>query len=56
MEVEVLLWYQDTIEGGHILNWEAFTCASQLRFGAIAYDDLMEALTRLKQTNTVASY
>ena len=30
--------------------------ALQTRFGVTAYDDPMEALTRLKQTSTVVSY
>ena len=30
--------------------------ALHIRFGALAYDDLMEALTKLRQVNSVSSY
>ena len=38
------------------LEVEVSVKALQTRFGVTAYDDPMEALTRLKQTSTVVSY
>ena len=37
-------------------TWEAFVRALQIRFGSTAFDDLMEALTRLRQTSSIASF
>ncbi|RVW26324.1 Transposon Tf2-12 polyprotein [Vitis vinifera] len=38
------------------LTWDEFTKAVQLRFGPTDYKDPSEALTRLKQTTSVAAY
>jgi len=38
------------------LTWDEFTNAIQLRFGPTDYEDPSEALTRLKQTTTIAAY
>lgn len=35
---------------------DSFVKALQMRFGSIAYDDSMEALTYLKQTFSVTAY
>ncbi|XP_035546666.1 uncharacterized protein LOC118348677 [Juglans regia] len=56
MEGDALVWFQNVVGGGLCHDWEAFSRALMLRFGPTAYDDPMEALTRLKQTSTVASY
>lgn len=56
MEQETLIWYQDALESGQFNNWETFTRALQVIFRLIAYDDSMEALTRLKQTTTIVVY
>lgn len=56
MEGEALIWYQDAWESGQLTSWEVFVRALLLRFCPTAYDDPMEALTRLKQTTTVAAY
>lgn len=37
-------------------NWNEFTNAVLLRFGPTDYEDPFEALTRLRQTSTVAAY
>lgn len=37
-------------------RWDSFVKALQVRFGPIAYDGPMEALTRLKQTSSEAMY
>lgn len=51
-----MVWYQDTVESRIFNNWESFCRALQVRFGPTAHDNPMEALTRLKQTSTVANY
>jgi hypothetical protein len=38
------------------LAWDEFTNVIQLRFGLTDYEDPLEALTRLKQTTTIAAY
>ena len=37
-------------------TWEGFVRALQIRFGSTAFDDLMETLTRLRQTSSIASF
>ncbi|XP_075643266.1 uncharacterized protein LOC142614597 [Castanea sativa] len=37
-------------------SWEAFVRALHTRFGALAYDDPMEALTKLRQVSSVSTY
>ncbi|XP_041025452.1 uncharacterized protein LOC121265848 [Juglans microcarpa x Juglans regia] len=56
MEGEALVWYQDAVDGGIFTTWESFVKALLVRFGTTAYDDPMEALTRLKQVSSVAVY
>lgn len=41
---------------GVFISWEAFVKALQIRFGSLAYDDPMKALTRLKQLITILAY
>lgn len=41
---------------GIFTSWDAFNKALQIRFGSTAYDDAMEALTRLKQLSNVVVY
>lgn len=48
MEGEALVRYQDTLDSRHFLGWDKFFKALQVCFGPLAYDDHMEALTRLK--------
>ena len=38
------------------LTWDEFTKAVQLWFGPTDYEDPSEALTRIKQTTTIAAY
>ncbi|XP_042965413.1 uncharacterized protein LOC122299304 [Carya illinoinensis] len=56
MTGEALVWYQDGVESGQFTSWETFVRSLLMRFGPTAYDDPMEALTRLKQTSSVAAY
>ena len=56
LDEKALIWFQDAKQMGGFASWEVFIKALQTQFGAIAYDDPMEALTRLKQTTTVISY
>ena len=56
LEEEALIWFQDVKQAGGFPSWEVFIKALQTRFGVMAYDDPMEALTRLKQTSTVIAY
>lgn len=43
-------------EIGAITNCETFVKAFLIRFGPSSYDDLMKALTRLRQTESVEEY
>lgn len=56
MEEEALIWCQGVEEAGQFISWEAFVRALHIRFGATAYDDPMENLTRLRQVGSVAVY
>ncbi|KAF5463495.1 hypothetical protein F2P56_019406, partial [Juglans regia] len=56
MNGDALIWYQDAAETAQFNNWDTFSSALLLRFGLTAYDDPMEALTRLKQVSTVVIY
>ena len=56
LDDEALIWFQDAEQAGGFMSWEVFIKALQTSFGVTAYDDTMEALTRLKQTTTVISY
>ena len=56
MDQEALVWYQDAEDAGIFCNWEGMVQALYVRFGSTPYDDPMEALTRLKQTSSVAVY
>ena len=56
MEDETLIWFQDAEETGQFTSWEGFVRALHTRFGALAYDDLMEALTKLRQVSSVSNY
>uniref|UniRef100_A0A7N2LY12 Integrase catalytic domain-containing protein n=1 Tax=Quercus lobata TaxID=97700 RepID=A0A7N2LY12_QUELO len=53
---EALIWFQDVEQIGSFASWEVFVKALQTCFGVAAYDDPMEALTRLRQTSIVVSY
>ena len=48
MDGEALVWFQEGEDAGVFGNWEALVQALLIRFGSIAYDDPMEALTRLR--------
>lgn len=56
MEGETLVWFQYALESSQFTNCKTFVRALLMRFGPIAYDDLIEALTHLKQTTTVVAY
>ena len=51
-----MIWFQEAEETGQFISWEAFVRALHTRFGALAYDDPMEALTKLRQVSSVSSY
>jgi hypothetical protein len=55
MEGDSLIWFQDVEKNSQFLTWEVFTRALQTRIRP-AYDDPMEALTKLRQSSTVAEY
>lgn len=48
MEQEALVWYQEAEKARVFLDWETLVQALHVRFGSTAYDDPMEALTRLR--------
>lgn len=56
MEGEALVWFQNAADAGLCIDWDTLSWSLLLRFGPTTYDDPMEALTSLKQTNSVASY
>ena len=56
MDGDALIWFQDCEETGIFNNWEGFVEALLTRFGMTAYEDPMEALTRLRQTTSVVAY
>ena len=56
MDGDALVWFQDSDEVSLFVDWEGFVTALLTRFGATAYEDLMEAFTRLKQTTSVVVY
>ena len=56
MEGEALVWFQDSEEVGFFADLESLIQALHIRFGATAYDDLMETLTRLRQTASMSLY
>lgn len=56
MNGKALMWYQDAMEGWLFKDCETFSWALLVRFEPTAYDDLMEALTRLKQLASVSTY
>ena len=56
MDGEVLIWFQEGEDVGVFGNWEALVQAMLIRFGSKAYDEPLEALTRLKLTSTMALY
>ena len=51
-----LQWYRWLTKFKGPLSWSDLTRAALLRFGPIDCDDPAEALTRLRQTTTVAAY
>lgn len=55
MEVETLVQYQDAVESGTFTSQETFAHAMLIKFGPIAYNNPIKALTRLKQTSTIAN-
>ena len=56
LEGIALQWHRWLTKFRGPLTWDEFTKAVQLRFGPTDYEDPSEALTRLKQTTTVAAY
>lgn len=56
MEGKALIWFQDLEASDSITSWEGFIQAFQTSFGPTAYEDPMEALTRLHHTSTVEHY
>lgn len=56
MEGRALIWFQDLEESGFLTDWDTFVKALLMRFGANFYDDPMEALTSLRQTDSMEEY
>ncbi|KAH9699581.1 hypothetical protein KPL71_024420 [Citrus sinensis] len=56
LEGIALQWQRWLMKFRGPLSWEEFTKAVLLRFGPTDYEDPSEALSRLKQTTTVATY
>ncbi|KAJ0077271.1 hypothetical protein Patl1_35304 [Pistacia atlantica] len=56
LEGIALQWYRWLTKFCGPFTRDEFTTAVQLRFGPTDYEDPLEALTRLKQTTTVAAY
>ena len=56
LDREALIWFQAAEQASGFASWEVFIRALQTHFGTLAYDDPMEAVTRLKQTTSVVSY
>ncbi|XP_059449450.1 uncharacterized protein LOC132180588 [Corylus avellana] len=56
MEGKALVWFRDMEMSGCLHDWTVLTQALLERFGPLGYDDLMEALSKLKQTTSVDDY
>jgi len=56
LEGIALQWHRWLAKFCGPLTWDEFTNVVQLRFGRTDYEDPSEALTRLKQTTTIATY
>ncbi|KAL6313182.1 hypothetical protein AAG906_016770 [Vitis piasezkii] len=56
LEGIALQWHRWLTKFRGPLTWDEFTKVVQLRFGPTDYEDPSEALTRLKQTTSVAAY
>ncbi|KAA8520264.1 hypothetical protein F0562_014520 [Nyssa sinensis] len=56
LEGIALQWHRWLTKFRGPLTWDEFTKAVLLRFGPTDYEDPSEALTRLKQTTTIAAY
>ena len=56
MDGDALIWFQDCEATGRFMTWESFREALLIKFGSSAYEDPMEALTRLRQTSNVVNY
>lgn len=56
MEGDALVWYQEALDTAQFVSWETLVRVMLVRFGPSAYDDPLEALTRLKQVTTVATF
>lgn len=56
MKGKALVRFQDHEASGTINSWDGLVHALQTWFGPTAYEDPMEALTRLRQITTVGSY
>ena len=47
MDGDALVWFQDCEASGVFMAWESFVEALLIKLGSSAYEDPMEALTRL---------
>ena len=56
LDGEALIWFLDVEQAGGFTSWDVFIRALQTQFGVTAYDDPMEALTRLQQVSSVVAY
>ncbi|KAL0008538.1 hypothetical protein SO802_010040 [Lithocarpus litseifolius] len=56
MDAGALIWFQDCEATGVLVARESFVEALLIRIGSSAYEDPMEALTRLRQTSNVVNY
>lgn len=56
MKGKALTWFQNLDESSLLGDWDTYVKALLLRFGPNYYDDPMEALTLLHQTEIVKAY
>lgn len=51
-----MVWFNDLEELGQVKDRKGFTKALLVRFRPSSYDDLMESLTKLKQSGAVEEF
>ncbi|XP_035543610.1 uncharacterized protein LOC118347690 [Juglans regia] len=56
IEGKALTWYYWLMESSPAANWDDFLVALRIKFGPSAYEDLVGAFTKLRQTGTVEEY
>jgi hypothetical protein len=56
MDGRALIWFRELRSSHPVLSSDAFVRALQIRFGRGSYDDPMEALSKLKQEDSLEDY